>query len=98
MLYSHPETALRLLLLSLGLFLAYRLFPSFPYMVSSRNVPPIMPSNFIPNNLARTILRGGENLVIRKRLLYIQSFRPLLDHRPPQSIDQISDDLLELSR
>jgi hypothetical protein len=99
MYYCHPETTLRLFLLSLGLFLAYRFFPCFHHMVSSRNVPGIRASSggLFPN-IGRTILRSGENLVIHRRLLYIQSFRPLLDHRPPHSIDQICDDLLELSR
>ena len=51
------------------------------------------------HRLGQAILHSVEGVVvIPRRLSYIQSLCPLLDNIPPQDVDQIYDDLLELSR
>jgi hypothetical protein len=46
-----------------------------------------------------TILRKFEDLVvIRKRIAYIQSMCPLFDDTPPDDVELIYRDLLELAR
>jgi hypothetical protein len=46
----------------------------------------------------KAILTGVENVVVRRRLSYIQSLCPLLDDRPPRNIEQIYDDLLKFAQ
>jgi len=51
------------------------------------------------HRLGQAILHSVEAVVvIRRRLSYIQSLCPLLDNIPPQGVELIYDDLLELSR
>jgi hypothetical protein len=47
----------------------------------------------------KAIIRGVENVVvIQRRISYIQSLCPLSDDNPPEDIEQIYYDLLELVR
>jgi hypothetical protein len=46
----------------------------------------------------KTILGALESVVVRRRLSYIQSICPLSDNTPPPDVEQIYDDLLELTR
>jgi hypothetical protein len=46
----------------------------------------------------KTVLLALENVAIRRRLSYIQSFFPLSDENPPPDVASLYDDLLELAR
>jgi hypothetical protein len=48
--------------------------------------------------IGKAILRQVEDVVIRRRISYIQSLCPLSDDNPPEDVEQIYYDLLELVR
>jgi hypothetical protein len=50
------------------------------------------------HSFGKTVLRGFESVVIRRRLSHIESLCPLSDDDPPPDVLNLYEDLLELTR
>jgi hypothetical protein len=66
---------------------------------TSHTIPGIgsLSGKFI-HGFGKTVLRGVENVTIRRRLSHIESLCPLSDKGPPVVLSRLYDDLLELAR
>jgi hypothetical protein len=66
---------------------------------TTRTIPGIgsLSGKFI-HGFGKAVLRGVDSVIIRRRLTYLESVCPLFDERPPNDIEQIYADLLEMAR